>query len=114
MSPRRTVRSAILMAAFVAVASPLARAEAEPLAPGVESAAAAILKSGYEIDRQLVDVTTVRVHVLRGGSILATATGRIGELPKRVGERLPAGERALPDEPVLARIETFERPVSTP
>lgn len=114
MSRRRAIRSAILTVALVSVAVPLVRAESGTLDPSVESAAGAILKSGYAIERQLVDATTVRVHVLRGGSILATATGRIGAPPKRVGERVPAGERALHEEPVLARTETVEGRVSTP
>lgn len=110
MKRERTIRTVVLVAALAGLGAPSVLAGEEPFPLGVDTAAGAILRSGYELERLLIDATTVRVNVLRRGEVFASATGRIGEPPRSVEGRVVDGEPAYPEQTVLARGDALSTP----
>jgi hypothetical protein len=99
-----------LVGALAGLAAPGIPAAVEAAPLGVDAAARAILRSGYELERLQIDATRVRVNVLRRGEVFASATGTIGEPPKTVKGRVPEGDPALPERPVVARRDSLSTP----
>lgn len=110
MKRARAIRAVVLGAALAGLAVPGILAGEEPVPLGVDVGAGAILRSGYELERLLIDATTVRVNVLRRGEVFASATGKIGEPPRRVDRRVLEGEFAVPEQPVVARGASVSTP----
>jgi len=107
MKRARVIRAVVLVAVL---AAPGIFAAEEPAPLGVDAAAGAILRSGYELERLLIDATTVRVSVLRRGEVFASATGKIGEPPRSVEGWALDGEPAYPEQPVVARGASVSTP----
>lgn len=110
MERARAIRAVVLGAALAGLAAPGIPAGEESAPLGVDAAAGAILRSGYELERLLIDATTVRVNVLRRGEVFASATGKIGEPPSSVEGRTLEGDPAVPEQPVVARGASVSTP----
>ncbi len=109
MKRTRAIRAVVLGATVAGLAGPCVPAGEEPAPLGVEAAAGAILRSGYELKRVPLDATTIRVDILRRGEVFASATGKIGEPPRSV-EPILEGNSAIPERPVLVRAAAISTP----
>lgn len=114
MNRERNARAWIVMAvaALAIFGGPAVRAgsDAEPL--GVRAAAGDILRAGYDVERQVLDATTVTVRVLYRGEVMATATGRIEAKSEKASPGRSSEGQA--EDPFLARVESASAKINTP